>query len=261
MELNITKPIIFFDLETTGVNFQSDRIVEIFYLKVNPNGTEESRRYLVNPERPIPAEATAVHHISDADVADKPTFKEIARELLRAFQGCDIAGFSSNKFDLPLLQEEFLRAGVEDFEPMRHRQIDVQTIFHKMEQRTLSAAYKFYCDKDLVDAHSAEGDVRATYEVLKAQLDRYADKLQNNMDFLAEFSSQAKRVDIAGRIILDDKGREVFSFGKYKGVPVETVFEKDQNYCNWIQNGDFSEDTKRVVLRLYTRFRQKQSAK
>lgn len=257
MELNLKKPIIFFDLETTGVNFQDDRIVEISYIKVFPNGTEESRTLRVNPGRPIPAEATAIHHITDADVASERSFKEIARELARTFQGCDIGGFNSNKFDLPLLQEEFIRAGVDDFEPGRCRLIDVQTIFHKMEQRTLVAAYKFYCGKDLTEAHSANADTRATYEVLKAQLDRYPE-LQNDMDFLAAFSTQKRCVDLAGRIVYDDKGREIFNFGKYKGKPVEEVFRQDPSYCNWMQQSDFSADTKRAVMRLYTRFRQSQ---
>lgn len=257
MELNLTKPIIFFDLETTGVNFQNDRIVEISYIKVYPNGTEESKTIRVNPGRPIPPEATAVHHITDADVANERHFKDIAREIARTFQGCDIGGFNSNKFDLPLLQEEFIRAGVEDFDPSRCRLIDVQTIFHKMEQRTLIAAYKFYCNKDLTEAHSANADTRATYEVLKAQLDRYPE-LKNDMDFLANFSTQRKGVDLAGRIVYDDQGREVFNFGKHKGKTVDEVFASDRNYCDWMQNSDFAADTKRVVMRLYTRFLQKQ---
>ncbi len=257
MELKLTKPIIFFDLETTGVNFQTDRIVEISYIKVMPNGSEESRTIRVNPGRPIPAEATAIHHITDEDVANERPFKEIARELARIFQGCDIGGFNSNKFDLPLLQEEFIRAGVDDFDPSRCRLIDVQTIFHKMEQRTLVAAYKFYCNKDLTDAHSANADTRATYEVLKAQLDRYPE-LQNDMDFLANFSTQRKGVDLAGRIVYDDQGREIFNFGKHKGKTVEEVFRCDRNYCDWIQHSDFAADTKRVVMRLYTRFLQNQ---
>ncbi len=257
MELNLTKPIIFFDLETTGVNFQNDRIVEISYIKVFPNGTEESKTIRVNPGRPIPPEATAVHHITDADVANERHFKDIAREIARTFQGCDIGGFNSNKFDLPLLQEEFIRAGVDDFDPSRCRLIDVQTIFHKMEQRTLIAAYKFYCNKDLTEAHSANADTRATYEVLKAQLDRYPE-LKNDMDFLANFSTQRKGVDLAGRIVYDEQGREVFNFGKHKGKTVDEVFASDRNYCDWMQNSDFAADTKRVVMRLYTRFLQKQ---
>ncbi len=256
MELHLTKPIIFFDLETTGVNFQEDRIVEISYIKVNPNGTEESRTIRVNPGRPIPAEATAIHHITDEDVANERPFKDIAKELARIFRGCDIGGFNSNKFDLPLLQEEFIRAGVDDFDPSRVRLIDVQTIFHKMEQRTLTAAYKFYCGKDLTEAHSANADTRATYEVLKAQLDRYPE-LKNDMDFLANFSTHKKGVDLAGRIVYDDNGREVFNFGKYKGKQVEEVFANDPNYCAWIQQSDFAADTKRVVMRLYTRYRLK----
>lgn len=254
MELNLTKPIIFFDLETTGVNFQTDRIVEISYIKIYPNGAEESKTIRVNPGRPIPAEATAVHHITDEDVANERQFKEIARELFRTFQGCDIGGFNSNKFDIPLLQEEFIRAGVEDFEPSRVRLIDVQTIFHKMEQRTLVAAYKFYCGKDLTEAHSANADTRATYEVLKAQLDKYSE-LKNDIDFLANFSTQKKGVDIAGRIVYNDKGEEVFNFGKYKGRTVKEVFDKDPSYADWMQKSDFAEDTKRVVMRLYTQYR------
>lgn len=255
MELKLTKPIIFFDLETTGVNFQTDRIVELSYIKVYPNGTEESRTIRVNPERPIPAEATAVHHITDDDVRNERPFKEVAREIARTFTGCDIGGYNSNKFDLPLLMEEFLRAGVDDFDPSRCRLIDVQTIFHKMEQRTLTAAYKFYCGKDLTEAHSANADTRATYEVLKAQLDRYP-SLQNDMDFLAKFSTQKRNVDVAGRIVYDEKGREVFNFGKHRGLPVEEVFAKDAGYCDWIQKSDFAMNTKQVVLRLYTRYLQ-----
>lgn len=256
MELNLTKPIIFFDLETTGVNFQTDRIVEISYIKVYPNGKEESRTLRVNPGCPIPAEATAIHHITDADVANERPFKDVARELARVFTGCDIGGYNSNKFDLPLLMEEFIRAGVDDFDPSRCRLIDVQTIFHKMEQRTLVAAYKFYCGKDLNEAHSANADTRATYEVLKAQLDRYP-SLQNDMDFLAQFSTQKRNVDVAGRLVYDDKGRETFNFGKHKGKTVDQVFASDPNYCDWMQKSDFSANTKQVVLRLYTRFLQK----
>ena len=259
MELNLTKPIIFFDLETTGVNFQKDRIVEISYIKVWPNGKEESRTIRVNPERHIPEEATAVHHITDEDVANERPFRELARELARTFTGCDIAGFNSNKFDLPLLMEEFIRAGVDGFDPMRCRLIDVQTIFHKMEQRTLSAAYRFYCNADLEGAHSANADTRATYEVLKAQLDRYP-SLKNDMDFLAEFSRQNRNVDLAGRIVLDDQNREVINFGKHKGKPVTEVFAKDPGYYAWIQNGDFANNTKQVLTRLYMSWKQNKNA-
>ena len=257
MELNLKKPLVFFDLETTGVNFQTDRIVEISYIKVNPNGTEETDCIRVNPECHIPEGATAVHHITDEDVASCPTFKAIAHDILRVFRGCDIAGFNSNKFDVPMLQEEFLRAGVDEFDATRCRLIDVQTIFHKMEQRTLSAAYRFYCGAELEGAHGAAADTRATYEVLKAQLDRYPE-LKNDMEFLANFSQQQKRVDLAGRLVYDEQGREVFNFGKYKGVFVDEVFARDPGYCGWIQNSDFSQNTKQVVMRLYMRYRQKQ---
>ena len=219
MELNLRNPLIFFDLETTGVNAAKDKIVEISYIKVYPNGKEESNTIRINPGRHIPEEATAVHHITDDDVKNCPSFKDVAKELSRVFEGCDIAGFNSNRFDLPLLVEEFLAAGV-NIDMTKRKFIDVQTIFHKMEQRTLVAAYKFYCGKNLEDAHSADADTRATYEVLKAQLDRYP-SLQNDVDFLSEFSTQNKNVDFAGRIIYNDKNVEVFNFGKHKGCPVE----------------------------------------
>ena len=199
MELNLRNPLIFFDLETTGVNAAKDKIVEISYIKVYPNGKEESNTIRINPGRHIPEEATAVHHITDDDVKNCPSFKDVAKELSRVFEGCDIAGFNSNRFDLPLLVEEFLTAGV-NIDMTKRKFIDVQTIFHKMEQRTLVAAYKFYCGKNLEDAHSADADTRATYEVLKAQLDRYP-SLQNDVNFLSEFSTQNKNVDFAGRII------------------------------------------------------------
>ena len=216
MKLNLKNPIVFFDLETTGTNINSDRIVEICYLKVYPNGNEESKTMRINPEMPIPAEASAVHGIYDADIADCPTFKEVARNIANDIEGCDLAGFNSNRFDIPVLAEEFLRAGV-DIDMSRRKFVDVQVIFHKMEQRTLSAAYKFYCGKNLEDAHTAEADTRATYEVLMSQLDRYPE-LQNDVAFLADYSSFNKNVDFAGRMVYDDKGVEVFNFGKYKGM-------------------------------------------
>ena len=212
MELKLTKPVIFFDLETTGTNITHDRIVEISLIKIMPNGEEFERTRRINPEMPIPAEATAVHHITDADVADAPKFGQIAKDLAKIFEGCDIAGFNSNKFDVPMLAEEFLRAGVK-FHFTKPRYIDVQNIFHRKEQRTLVAAYRFYCGKELDDAHSANADTRATYEVLKAQLDRY-DDLQNDVDYLAEFSTHAHNVDLMGRLIYDDKKREINNFGK-----------------------------------------------
>ncbi|MGM9802315.1 MAG: exonuclease domain-containing protein [Candidatus Limisoma sp.] len=253
MELKLQNPLIFFDLETTGVNASKDRIVEISYIKLMPNGTEIEKTLRINPEMHIPEEATAVHGITDADVADKPRFKDIAKELARVFEGCDIAGFNSNRFDVPLLAEEFLRADVEvDFS--RRRFVDVQTIFHKMEQRTLSAAYKFYCGKDLDDAHSANADTRATYEVLKAQLDRYP-SLQNDVDFLSKFSTHNRNVDLAGRIVYNDNNVEVFNFGKYKGIPVEEVLKTDSGYFGWILNGDFPQNTKNVLTNIKLRMR------
>lgn len=253
MDLNLKNPIIFFDLETTGVNITHDKIVEISYIKIYPNGEEEEKTLRVNPGCHIPEEATAVHHITDEDVKDCPKFKDIAKNLSKVFEGCDIAGFNSNRFDIPLLAEEFLNAGVLiDFS--KRKFVDVQTIFHKMEQRTLVAAYKFYCDKDLTEAHSASADTRATYEVLKAQLDRYAD-LKNDIDYLSNFSSQVKNVDLMGRIVYNEKQQEVFNFGKYKGVPVDEVFRKDIGYYAWMMQGDFAQDTKRVLTNIKLRMK------
>ena len=252
MELNLRNPLIFFDLETTGVNAAKDKIVEISYIKVYPNGKEESNTIRINPGRHIPEDATAVHHITDDDVKNCPSFKDVAKELSRVFEGCDIAGFNSNRFDLPLLVEEFLAAGV-NIDMTKRKFIDVQTIFHKMEQRTLVAAYKFYCGKNLEDAHSADADTRATYEVLKAQLDRYP-SLQNDVDFLSEFSTQNKNVDFAGRIIYNDKNVEVFNFGKHKGCPVEEVFRTiDRGYYDWMMQGDFPQNTKNVITNIKLR--------
>ena len=216
MQLNLKNPIVFFDLETTGINIVKDRIVEISFVKVHPNGKEESKTRRINPEMPIPPESTAIHGITDEDVKDCPTFKEIAKSLAAQIEGCDLAGYNSNRFDIPLLAEEFLRAGV-DIDLNKRKFVDVQTIFHKMEQRTLSAAYKFYCDKSLENAHTAEADTMATYEILKAQLDRYPDDLQNDIDFLSKYSSFTNNVDFAGRMIYNEDGKEVINFGKYKG--------------------------------------------
>ena len=252
MELNLRNPLIFFDLETTGVNAAKDKIVEISYIKVYPNGKEESNTIRINPGRHIPEEATSVHHITDDDVKNCPSFKDVAKELSRVFEGCDIAGFNSNRFDLPLLVEEFLAAGV-NIDMTKRKFIDVQTIFHKMEQRTLVAAYKFYCGKNLEEAHSADADTRATYEVLKAQLDRYP-SLQNDVNFLSEFSTQNKNVDFAGRIIYNDKNVEVFNFGKHKGCPVEEVFRTiDRGYYDWMMQGDFPQNTKNVITNIKLR--------
>ena len=252
MELNLRNPLIFFDLETTGVNAAKDKIVEISYIKVYPNGKEESNTIRINPGRHIPEEATAVHHITDDDVKNCPSFKDVAKELSRVFEGCDIAGFNSDRCDLPLLVEEFLAAGV-NIDMTKRKFIDVQTIFHKMEQRTLVAAYKFYCGKNLEDAHSADADTRATYEVLQAQLDRYP-PLQNDVNFLSEFSTQNKNVDFAGRIIYNDKNVEVFNFGKHKGCPVEEVFRTiDRGYYDWMMQGDFPQNTKNVITNIKLR--------
>ena len=248
MKLNLKNPIVFFDLETTGVNITSDRIVEISYLKVFPNGNEVSRTMRINPEMHIPEQASEVHGIYDDDVKDCPTFKQVAKDVAHDFEGADIAGFNSNRFDVPLLAEEFLRAGV-DLDMTRRKFIDVQVIFHKMEQRTLSAAMKFYCGKELEGAHSADADTRATYEVLQAQLDRYGE-LQNDIAWLSEFSSHTRNVDFAGRIVYDDKGVEVFNFGKYKGIPVVEVLRRDPSYYSWMMQGDFSLNTKQVLTRI-----------
>ena len=252
MKLNLKNPIIFFDLETTGVDVSKDRIVEICYIKVWPNGNEVSRTMRINPGMPIPEQASSVHGIYDADVADCPTFKEVAKEIANDFTGCDLAGFNSNRFDLPMLAEEFLRAQV-DIDLTRHRAIDVQVIYHKLEQRTLSAAYKFYCGAELVNAHSALADTRATYEILQAQLDHYPDVLVNDMEFLSQFSSFTRNADFAGRIIFDDAGNEVFNFGKYKGEKVETVLLRDSGYYAWMMNGDFPLNTKQVLTRIKLR--------
>lgn len=253
MELKLRRPIIFFDLETTGVDTSKDRIVEISLVKVMPDGEEIIKTRRLNPQMHIPAEATAIHGITDEDVKDCPTFAQIAKSLEQFMQGCDFGGFNSNRFDLPVLVEEFLRCGINvDFK--KRKFIDVQNIFHKMEQRTLVAAYKFYCNKDLTEAHSAEADTLATYEVLKAQLDRYP-TLENDVNALAEFSARGETVDYAGRIVYDDKGNEVFGFGKYKGRSVSEVFATDPSYYTWMMNGDFPLYTKKVITEI--RFREK----
>lgn len=245
MQLNLIRPLCFFDLETTGINVAKDRIVEISILKVHPGGKEEKFTWRVNPTIPIPAETTAVHGISDADIADAPTFNELAGEVYTLIKDSDLAGYNSDRFDIPLLAEELLRAGI-DFDLKSKHAIDVQTIFHKMEQRTLEAALKFYCDKNLENAHSAEADAIATYEVLKAQLDRY-EELENNMKSLSEFSERKKLADFAGFIAFNKKGEEVFSFGKHKGKRVEDVLEQEPGYFGWIQNADFPLYTKKVL--------------
>jgi DNA polymerase-3 subunit epsilon len=251
VKLNLKNPIVFFDLETTGINIVSDRIVEISYLKVYPNGDEESKTKRVNPEIPIPPQSTKIHGITDEDVKDAPTFRAIAKSLASQIEGCDLAGYNSNRFDIPLLAEEFLRAGV-DIDLMKRKFVDVQTIFHKKEQRTLAAAVKFYCDVDLENAHSAEADTKATYEVLKAQLDRYPD-LKNDIAFLAEYSSYTNNVDFAGRIVYNEKKKEVINFGKYKGRLVEDILREDPGYYSWIIQGDFTLHTKKIFTNIKLR--------
>ncbi|WHT40093.1 MULTISPECIES: 3'-5' exonuclease [Myroides] len=251
MELKLHRPICFFDLETTGVDVARDRIVEIAILKVFPNGNKESKTWLVNPERPIPEASSKIHGITDEKVANEPTFKELAPLVYQMIKDSDLAGFNSDRFDIPLLAEELLRAGV-DFDLGNRVTVDIQTIFHKKEERTLSAAYKFYCNESLENAHSAAADTNATYEILKAQLDRY-DDLENDMRVLSEFTTRKKSVDFAGFIALNEDGQEVFTFGKHKGVLVDEVLENEPGYYGWIQNADFPLYTKKVLTALKLR--------
>ena len=245
MNLKLHKPLCIFDLETTGTDISKDRIVEICILKVNPDGSRESKTWLINPGIPIPAKASEVHNITDEDVADKPSLKDIAPQIMQMLAGADLGGFNSNRFDVPLLAEELLRVGV-DFDLSKIRLIDAQVIYHKMEPRNLSAAYKFYCDKTLENAHSAEADTHATFEIIDAQVGKYQE-LGDNVDALSEFSYHSKFADLAGNIIYDSEGVEVFNFGKYKGQRVVDVFKKDIGYFGWIQNADFPRYTKKVL--------------
>ncbi len=276
MKLNLTKPLVVFDLETTGLDFVKDRIIQISYIKVSPDGTEERGNHYVNPLREIPAEVVALTGITNEQVADAPAFAELGQTLARTFAGCDFAGYNSNHFDIPMLAEEFLRAGI-DFDFNKVRLIDAQTIFHKMERRNLAAAYKFYCGRKMEDdfrAHSADQDTEATYRVLMGELDMYAPgkqeeaerQLPNDMDTLAEFSKNNDNVDFAGRIVwkdmTDGKGNtiadaqgkprrhEVFNFGKYKGWAVVDVLNRDPGYYSWIMNSDFTLNTKQVLTRI-----------
>lgn len=261
MEINLTRPLVFFDLETTGVDVAKDRIVEIALLKIHKCGKEEVYVKRVNPECPIPPEASEVHGIYDGDVEKAPKFKEIAKDIVRFIEGCDMAGYNSNKFDVPLLAEELIRAGV-DYDLRRSRFIDVQNIFHKMEKRTLAAAYKFYCNQEIENAHSALADTKATYEVLKAQLDMYQNvpyedykgnktlEVKNDIQALANFSAHTKQVDFAGHVVLNDKGVAVFNFGKHKGKAVIDVFESDPGYYGWILESNFPAFTKKVLTEI-----------
>lgn len=263
MKLNLRNPVCFFDLETTGVNITHDRIIEIAVIKVMPNGEVLKKTDLVNPTIPIPAESSVFHGIYDEDVKDKPTFKELAKDYARFFEGADLSGFSILKMDVPMLVEEFLRAGV-DFDYQRKRIIDAQKIFHLMEKRTLSAAYKFYIQKELADSHTAEADAEAAMEVLKAQVALYdgqdvtdaagkkIGEIRNDMDSLSKVTS-TDMVDLAGRMVKNEKGEEVFNFGKHKGKRVVQVFKDEPSYYEWMMNGDFPQDTKRKLTEIKLR--------
>ena len=260
MKLNLKNPIVFLDLETTGIDVVNDRIIEISLVKVMPDSDEPIvRTRRIRPvddngqTMHIPAEASAVHGIYDEDVAGEPTFRQIAKSLAEYIKGCDLGGFNSNRFDIPMLAEEFLRAEV-DIDLKKRKFVDVQTIFHKKEERTLSAAYRFYCGRELEGAHSAEADTLATYEVLKAQLEKY-DDLQNDIAFLADYSCHSRTADYAGRILYNDKNEEIFGFGKHKGRLVEEVFRKEPSYYDWMMDGDFPRYTKQVITRIKTRMK------
>ena len=258
MQLNLKNPLLFFDIESTGLNVATDRIVEISLVKVSPGAPGqpndvEIKTRRINPTIPITPGAQAIHGISDEDVKDCPTFKQVAKSLARLMEGCDIAGYNSLKFDIPMLAEEFLRAGVE-FDFRKRKLVDVQNIFHKKEQRTLKAAYKFYCGQNLDNAHSAEADTMATYEVLEAQLDRYAndeeEPLQNDVAYLSKYSCQTRFVDYAGRIALNDNDVPVFNFGKHRGRPVADVLKQEPSYYSWMMDGDFTLDTKQQLTKI-----------
>lgn len=249
MKLELTRPIVFFDLETTGVDPGSDRIVELGFIKVHPSGEKEVKTRRVNPGRPIPPAASAIHGISDADVAGETSFAQIARSLYTWIEGCDLAGYNSNKFDVPMLVEEFLRAGVE-VDLSQIKLVDVQNIFHKKEQRTLAAAHKFYCGTEIENAHSAAADIEATYNVLLAQLERY-DDLKGDVEFLSDFSKMGNFVDFAGRVVRDTQGVAVFNFGKHKGRAVIEVFRSEPSYYDWMMKGDFTLNTKNVITEIW----------
>lgn len=272
MELILTHPLAFFDLETTGIKIATDRIVEICIHRINIDGTTKTKTLRINPEVPIPPEVTAIHGITDEDVKDAPKFREVAHDLAHFLENCDLAGFNSNHFDIPLLVEEFLRVGV-DFELKGRRFVDVQNIFHKMEPRNLYAAYKFYCDKDLENAHSAEADTIATFEILKAQLDRYKETtfkdrkgkitqpIVNDVESLSEFSYTSKSADLMGQIVYNDKNEEIFNFGKHKGKLVAEVFKNEPSYYDWIMKSEFALSTKKVVTSIKLRGFNKESVK
>lgn len=258
MQLNLKQPIAFFDIESTGTNVVKDRIVEICFYKVMPDGATETKLRRINPTIPIPPEVTAIHGITNADVANEPTFKQVAKSLFDWLKDCDLAGYNSNKFDVPMLIEEFLRSDI-DFSLKNRHLVDVQNIFHKMEPRTLKAAYKFYCGKELVDAHTAEADTIATYEILMSQIERYKETefvdnegnvstpVKNDMEALYQFSYNHRNVDLVGHIVYNANDKESFNFGKHKGKAVEDVFAKDPHYYDWMMNADFPLSTKNVI--------------
>ena len=250
-KLNLTRPLAFFDVETTGLNIATDRIVEISILKIFPpdGGRKESKTLLINPTIHIPEEVVKIHGISDQDVLDAPTFKDLSGELAKFLEDCDLAGYNCNYFDIPLLMEEFLRAGV-DFDTKDRKFVDVQGIFHKKEERTLSAAYRFYCGKELIGAHGAEADINATYEILEAQLEKYPD-LKGDTAYLHNFTSRSRRVDFAGRFIYTEKNTIVFNFGKHNGKSAEEIFKTEPSYYHWMMNGDFSLHTKKVITEIF----------
>lgn len=248
MELKLHKPICFFDLETTGINVSKDRIVEISILKIYPNQSQESKTWRINPQIPIPEESSLIHGIYDKDVINAPTFKEIAPQILGMIKDSDLAGYNSNRFDIPLLAEELLRNDFE-FDIKKHRPIDVQVIYHKLEPRTLSAAYKFYCDGILENAHSASADTLATYEVLKSQIEKY-DEIENDIKFLHEFTTQNKNADLAGFVGLDKENDEIFNFGKYRGKKLKDIFKTDLGYYSWLMNADFPLYSKKIFTKI-----------
>ncbi len=265
MELNLSRPLAIFDLETTGIRAATDRIVEICIVRVETDNKTIVKTYRINPGIPIPLDATLIHGISDEDIKDAPTFKEMAKELEELLKDCDLSGFNSNRFDIPLLVEEFLRADV-DFDLRDRHFIDVQNIFHKMEPRNLRAAYKFYCDEELIDAHSAEADTLATYEILKAQIQRYKDTeykdedgnislpIKNDMKALHDFSYNTRFVDLVGMIVFNAQQEEVFNFGKHKGRKVEDVFKKEPQYYDWMMKAEFPLSTKKVITSIRKRY-------
>lgn len=248
MKLQLNKPLVVFDLETTGINTSRDRIVELCMIRIQPDGKRQDLYMRFNPEIPIPPEVSAIHGITDADVANEPTFKQKANEISRFLDNCDFAGFNSNKFDFPMLVEEFYRAGL-DFDISKRKFIDAQKIFHMMEPRNLSAAYRFYCDKELNNAHSAKADTEATWEIIQSQLERYP-VLEPNIDYLHKVSGQSNLADLAGRLIYNDKQEIVFNFGKHRGRKVEEVFKTDYGYYDWMMQGDFPLQTKKVLTRI-----------